>query len=135
AKVSPVLDRIICEIKSEEPAKRSSIFKTKPGVPPSATDDKDVPTGLIREDGKLVIRLPSPVCTVEAIKKIIEWCQYHVDDAAFEEACAIEDFDEDEFQEEQERITELPCHFDWQFITDIAGEKIDENAEKRVAFY
>jgi len=84
------------------------------------------------------VELLNPACKEEVIKKIKEWCDYHTTDEVFKATCTFDDFDEDEYEREQQRITEVPCYFDWDFITkvgdgmtnDIRSEATDKNRTK-----
>lgn len=68
-----------------------------------------------------VAMLHNESCTAEVLTKIAEWCEYHVDDAAFKADTTFDTFDEDEYEKEADELKELPCYFDYHFMVTLGG--------------
>lgn len=141
AKVSPVLEAVICATYPNEPKipnRPKPLFGPSPAEqelgPAIGSQAPPLPEGRFDKTEKgdiFVIKLTECTsCTEETLLWIINWLDYHVNDAAFEEATRIDVFDEDDERNEAiDRITDLPCFFDWLLITNVAcgGPEFSKN--------
>ena len=98
AMVSPSLKRALEELESGQPQAQQG-----PGENVKAKKTSG---------GGIEIDLKDASCRVDVIKEILDWCKYHIHDQAFKDTCTFEDFDEDEYEKEQQRIAEVPCFYD-----------------------
>ena len=86
-------------------------------------------------NGKLVLRLTgSPACNHDTVTRLVSWMNYHILDEEFEKNCRFDHFDQSEFHLQQQRLNELPCFFDWNFITQLGGGET-LSPHKRTDFY
>ena len=132
-RVSPTLDQAFTAAASLAPGSSNDYVSVKgcSGIEYSYKVMKDGHQDLI------VTTTHVAGCKHMLVEFLKVWCNFHINDAMFEEALHMAEFDEDEHERAQERLRELPCYFDWKFLLDITNGGLDESSTDadRVALY